>query len=144
MSLDKKFLEAQMLYEKKISDLEVKLAEKDLRIEELESQFDYECECNKQFVECQNENKKLKQQLAEKDEEITELKDKIEILEYTIEEYEQDTPDLIIAKLYKVKEKLRQNITITAPVDELKKLKDYLIGVDDYIDNQIKQLKEMK
>lgn len=49
-----------------ISDLESKLAEKDLRIEELESQFGYECECNKQFVDCQNENEQLKQQLAEK------------------------------------------------------------------------------
>lgn len=35
------------------------------RIEELESQFDYECECNKDFVACQNENERLKEQLTE-------------------------------------------------------------------------------
>ena len=55
---------------KQIADLEAKLAEKDLRIEELESQFAYECECNKQFVDCQNENNQLKQQLAEKEKEL--------------------------------------------------------------------------
>ena len=60
-----------------IEELKQQLAEKDTRIEELESQFAYECECNKQFVECQNENEMLKQQLAEKDKEIEELKDYI-------------------------------------------------------------------
>lgn len=49
----------------KAADLEAKLAEKNLRIEELESQFAYECECNKQFVACQMENDELKQKLAE-------------------------------------------------------------------------------
>lgn len=58
----------------KIADLEAKLVEKDLRIEELEGQFAYECECNKEFVACQNENEQLKQQLAEKDKEIEKLK----------------------------------------------------------------------
>ena len=54
----------------KVADLEAKLAEKDLRIEELESQFAYECECNKQFVDCQKENTQLKQQLAEKNKKL--------------------------------------------------------------------------
>lgn len=64
-------------YRGEYNELKQQLAEKDTRIEELESQFAYECECNKQFVECQNENEMLKQQLAEKDKEIEELKDYI-------------------------------------------------------------------
>lgn len=34
------------------------------KLKEVEGQYAYECECNKQFVECQNENEKLKNQLA--------------------------------------------------------------------------------
>ena len=34
------------------------------KLEELKGQYAYECECNKQFVECQNENEKLKNQLV--------------------------------------------------------------------------------
>ena len=30
------------------------------RLEEVEGQYGYECECNAQFVECQNENERLK------------------------------------------------------------------------------------
>lgn len=44
MSLDRKFLEAQMLYEKKISDLEAKLAEKEKEIEELKCKIVDFCE----------------------------------------------------------------------------------------------------
>ena len=49
-----------------IDQLKQQLAEKDTRIEELEGQFAYECECNKQLVE-------LQKQLAEKDKEIKKL-----------------------------------------------------------------------
>jgi hypothetical protein len=150
------------MYELKIADLEAKLAESETRIEELESQFAYECECNKQFIECQNENTQLKQQLAEKEEFLKKQKELFEtvdrelyltkdtlkhhtnIYNSLVKSRNQDKISLCIEKLEKVKEKMRQNITIAAPVNELKKLSDYLIGVDDYIDNQIKQLKEMK
>ena len=49
-----------------ITNLKEQLAEKDIRIEELEGQFAYECECNMQLVE-------LQKQLAEKDKEINSL-----------------------------------------------------------------------
>lgn len=49
-----------------IQQLKQQLAEKDIRIEELEGQFAYECECNMQLVE-------LQKQLAEKDKEINSL-----------------------------------------------------------------------
>ena len=42
MSLDRKFLEAQMLYEKIIADLEAKLAEKEEKIEEVKKWWAYQ------------------------------------------------------------------------------------------------------
>lgn len=51
----KEHQEAMLFADKRITELENQLREKDARIEELEGQFAYECECNKQFVECQNE-----------------------------------------------------------------------------------------
>lgn len=50
----------------KIEELQRQLAEKDIRIEELEGQFAYECECNKQLVE-------LQKQLEEKQNTIDEI-----------------------------------------------------------------------
>lgn len=50
----------------KIEELQRQLAEKDIRIEELEGQFAYECECNKQLVE-------LQKQLTEKQNTIDEI-----------------------------------------------------------------------
>ena len=55
---------------KEINQLKQQLEEKDCRIEELEGQFAYECECNKQLVD-------LQKQLAEKDKEILELQKKL-------------------------------------------------------------------
>ena len=49
-----------------ITNLKKQLAEKDIRIEELEGQFAYECECNKQLVE-------LQKQLEEKQNTIDEI-----------------------------------------------------------------------
>ena len=109
---------------KQIYDLEAKLAEKDLRIEELESQFAYECECNKQFVDCQKENTQLKQQLAEKDKWLR-------------------ATDEHIGQLKK-----REQDKISFCIEQLEKVKHYAQhiqgGLINYIDNQIKQLKEMK
>ena len=49
-----------------ITQLKQQLAEKDCRIEELEGQFAYECECNKQLVD-------LQKQLEEKQKTIDEI-----------------------------------------------------------------------
>lgn len=51
-----------------VDQLKQQLAEKDTRIEELEGQFAYECECNKQLVD-------LQKQLAEKDKTIAKLEE---------------------------------------------------------------------
>ena len=91
MSLDKKFLEAQMLYEKIIADLEAKLAEKENQIEEVKKWWAYQY------------NREMKNQHQEK---------------------------------------------ISFCIERLEKVKDYAQhiqgGLINYIDNQIKQLKEMK
>lgn len=48
-------------------------------LEEVQGQYEYECECNKQFVACQQENNSLKQQLKSQPAEIVEnIKKKIE------------------------------------------------------------------
>ena len=54
------------LKNQKISELEAKL-------EEVEGQYAYECECNKQLVELQEENAKLQEQLKTKTWEVEEL-----------------------------------------------------------------------
>lgn len=41
-----------------------RIAELEAKLEKVQSQYAYECECNKQFVECQKENEKLRNQLA--------------------------------------------------------------------------------
>ena len=82
-----------------ITNLKEQLAEKDIRIEELEGQFAYECECNKQLVELQKQleekqntideiNKEFVQAVhdwktlcAEKDKEIEKLKQQNTLLE---------------------------------------------------------------
>ena len=125
-----------------ISDLEAKLAEKEEKaeryekwseyienrflelkqqLEEVEGQYAYECECNKQFVECQNENEKLKQQLAESEEschknivELTKIateKDrKIEELKQQLAEKEKEIEQLnnriLISQLQAQKEQI--------------------------------------
>lgn len=43
--------------------LRKRVKELEEQLEEVQGQYDYECECNKQFVACQKENEKLKQQL---------------------------------------------------------------------------------
>lgn len=49
----------------KIEELQRQLAEKDIRIEELEGQFAYECECNKQLVELQKQLEKKQNTIDE-------------------------------------------------------------------------------
>ena len=53
-------------YQNQIDQLKQQLAEKDIRIEELECQFAYECECNMQLVD-------LQKQLEEKQKTIDEI-----------------------------------------------------------------------
>lgn len=52
--------------DKKIADLQSQLDQQKARIEELEGQFAYECECNKQFVQLQNMWNELKEWLEKK------------------------------------------------------------------------------
>ena len=86
--------------------LKQQLVEKDTHIEELERQFAYECECNKQLVE-------LQKQLAEKDKEIERLKQELEETNAgydftyeqsteTIKELKQNQTQLAIKELEKV------------------------------------------
>ena len=56
---------------KRIDNLQTQLDQQKARIEELEGQFAYECECNKQFVQLQNMWNELKEWLKNQ---ITDLR----------------------------------------------------------------------
>lgn len=68
----------RLKYRQIINQLKQQLAEKDCRIEELEGQFTYECECNKQLVELQKQLEKKQNEIAELEQELTELKEKMQ------------------------------------------------------------------
>lgn len=101
------------------NQLKQQLAEKNIRIEELEGQFAYECECNKQLVE-------LQKQLEEKGQE---------------KEVSFGT-QLAIAELEKVKDTLTHFCNIQSEYygvkAEIKGLELYVCGSIDY---QIRKLK---
>ena len=86
----------------------------------------------------EKENKQLKQQLAEKDKEIERLNLEFETQEDWQEKWQ---------KLYDETCNLNQD-KISFAIEQLEKVKDYAQhiqgGLINYIDNQIKQLKEMK
>lgn len=137
-----------------ITNLKEQLAEKDIRIEELEGQFAYECECNKQLVE-------LQKQLAEKQNTIDEIN----------KEFVQAVHDwkTLCAEKDKEISKLQascQQVKTQLAIQELEKVKDccesyalelnkrednktnneiikYLYAITEIIDNQIQELKEM-
>ena len=127
-------------------------AEKDIRIEELEGQFAYECECNKQLVELQKQleekqktideiNKEFVQAVhdwkalcAEKDKEISKLQAscqqvKTQLAIQELEKLRNDIWELDIGDYYLQNGGTIENIKV--------KRKD----VCDLIDNQIKELK---
>ena len=149
---------------KTIKFLQQQLAEKDIRIEELEGQFAYECECNMQLVDLQKQleekqktideiNKEFVQAVhdwktlcAEKDKEIETLKQELEEINAGYDfTYEQSSGAI---------KELKQN-QIQLAIQELEKVKDYIcdctyIKEPDYtnvrrkIDQQIKELKGEK
>ena len=129
-----------------ITNLKEQLAEKDIRIEELEGQFAYECECNKQLVE-------LQKQLAEKDKEIEKLKQQYTILE---NENGKLTTELIMDKYKKAQKEVSFGKQLA--MQELEKVHAVLVSkarevvgtgvvavrlytINEVIDQQIKELK---
>lgn len=131
-----------------ISQLKLQLEEKDLRIEELESQFDYECECNKQFVDSQNENTQLKQQLAEKEKTIEEInKEFVQAVKDWKSLVEKKNKDIVELEEH---DNLYHNQLAIEQLEKVKKYADidfrencYIdaVGLDKFIENQIKELK---
>ena len=158
MSLDKKFLEAQMLYEKKIKDLEAKLAEMTEKYNACQEARKLEIEFNKQ------DKAELKQQLAEKDKEIESLitdlqkalalikegREIVDLNDKALERTDQDKISFSVEQLEKVKESLNdydiQEI-LSSSSDPYGEFDENCVTTDNIntiIDNQIKQLKEMK
>ena len=151
---DEQIKKRVMVYEKQfieqtdeIYSLKQQLAEKDIRIEELEGQFAYECECNKQLVE-------LQKQLAEKDKEIERLKVFEEAYYFNQTQVSQESMDLLLQNAYQV-----HNETQLA-IQELEKIERLLYeshykeidnkyyaeyeDINNLIDSRIKALEELK
>lgn len=146
-----------------IDQLKQQLDEKDIRIEELEGQFAYECECNKQLVELQKQlekkqktideiNKEFVQAVhdwktlcAEKDKEIESLKkaDNIWLDSYQneLDTLRQNQTQLAIQELEKVKELVKDKSAWQSPFGLLKIQES---DVEQIIDQQIKELKGEK
>ena len=123
-----------------ITNLKEQLAEKDIRIEELEGQFAYECECNMQLVDLQKQLEEKQNTIDEINKEfvqavrnwkmLCEKKDKE--LSKLQASYQQDKIQLAIRELEKVKDYICDCTYIKEP--------DYT-NVRRKIDNQIKELK---
>ena len=111
------------------------LAEKDIRIEELEGQFAYECECNMQLVD-------LQKQLEEKKNTIDEIN----------KEFVQAVHDwkALCAKKDNEISKLQasyQQVKTQLAIQELEKVKNFVDGrtyCANYIKKRIKELKGEK
>ena len=147
-----------------IQQLKQQLAEKNIRIEELESQFAYECECNMQLVDLQKQleekqntidetNKNFVQAVhdwktlcAEKDKEIERLKVFEKAYYFNQTQVSQESMDLLLQNAYQVHNETR------LAIQELEKVKILLqnavnyegytfVGLYDAVNNQIKELK---
>lgn len=156
--------------DKTIADLEAKLTEKDSEIKVGEfwhsayqgKQLDYD-KVYAELRQSYDENEKLKQHLAEKDRQIEQLK-KFDDLNKTFFDLfrtafkEPNKVDDLFNTLKTMQEKQDQD-KISFAVEQLEKVKaelvnkvspvklsynEYVQGVFSKIDNQIKQLKEMK
>lgn len=143
--------------ELQIDQLKQQLAEKDIRIEELEGQFAYECECNKQLVEVQKQLEKKQNEIdeinkefvqavhdwktlcAEKDKEIEKLKQQNTLLE---NENGKLAKELIVKNYKKAQKEVSFGIQLA--IQELEKVKNFVDGrtyCADYINKRIQDLK---
>lgn len=114
------------------ADLEAKLAEKDRAIENWQTMYQSVMQSSHNGIE---EDKRLREQLAEKEKEFNWLHQKF--AKYA--ESDQDKISFCIEQLEKVKAELVNKVS---PVKL--SYNEYVQGVFSKIDNQIKQLKEMK
>ena len=162
---DEQIKKRVMVYEKQfieqtdeIYSLKQQLAEKDIRIEELEGQFAYECECNIQLVDLQKQleekqktideiNREFVQAVhdwktlcAEKDKEIEKLKQQNTLLE---NENGKLATELIMGKYKKAKKEVSFGKQLA--IQELEKVIDYAWfnyeKFRNYLNQQIKELR---
>ena len=101
--------------------------------------------CETDIYPLQEENQKLKQQLAEKEEQVRKTQ---EMYFETLKEYDELEDNFNNTNLELWAEKIINQDKISFCIEQLEKVKDYAQhiqgGLINYIDNQIKQLKEMK
>lgn len=130
--------------------LRKRVKELEEQLEEVQGQYDYECECNKQFVACQKENEKLKQEVNDWKQRFnssdkwckTLLQNSVtasELKNKKIEQLKQAQKQLAIKELEKLISSLSniENTLINCGNGK----EDAICWFVKLIDNQIKQLK---
>ena len=147
--------------EKEIQELKQQLAESKEEIKVIDEDRQFKAEMWTRFAD---KCKELEKQLAEKEKELNDWKDGTIICKWTdaenkVKELEQqlaEKEELIMFSDRTVKGLVlaKEIDKISFAVEQLEKVKEYFNGMfsisvqqemfDDYIDNQIKQLKEMK
>lgn len=139
--------------QEEIKQLKQQLAEKDIRIEELECQFAYECECNMQLVDLQKQLEEKQKTIDEINKEFVQAvhdwkalckkKDKeIEMLKHTLNLYNlrhkgsvlPNVNQLAIQELEKVKEEFGLKSGWSSETD-------MCFDLEQFIKQQIKELK---
>lgn len=141
--------QSKVAVSQELKRLRKRVKELEAEIEEVKGQYDYECECNKQFVACQKENEKLKQEvndwkqrfnssdkwcktLLQNSVTVSELKNK------KIEQLKQSQKQLAVKELEKVKADIntynKEHCFLFPEIDACNKS-------IEIIDNQIKKLK---
>lgn len=136
--------QSRVAVSQELKRLRKRVKELEEEIEEVKGQYDYECECNKQFVACQKENEKLKQQL--------------EIFKLSNEALQQDNLDLSYDKAdlaYEYAQEMAENwkkgyeeeiaelkqSQKQLAIDELEKAKNTIESKVENIDKRLDDLK---
>lgn len=139
--------------DKTIKFMQKELAEKDIRIEELEGQFAYECECNMQLVDLQKQLEEKQKTIDEINREFVQAvhdwkalcaeKDKkIELLNAMISTLPEHDKEIKEYELEKVKNYFIEECEDGDGIKtEDRVIKKDIYEVADFIENQIKELK---
>ena len=131
----------------KIEELQRQLAEKDIRIEELEGQFAYECECNMQLVDLQKQLEKKQNEIDEINKEFVQSVKDWETLcaekDKEIEDWKQKT-QTFLNRVNEQNYEIANNNPKQLAIQELEKVKNFVDGrtyCANYIKKRIKELK---
>ena len=83
------------------------------KVEELESQLDYECECNAQFIECQKENESLRGRDAFLESKANNLNEKVSVFEADQDKIEEGIVN-VLKRLNTVEDAVKTSLELAS------------------------------